>query len=62
MHCPMQNGENAEVLLDYCARKLPPTVASEVDRHVQSCGGSEACTVPLKAMCGRPWTIGNRRQ
>lgn len=42
MHCPLQNGEIAEVLLDYWARKLPPTVASEVDRHVQSCAECSA--------------------
>lgn len=38
MHCPLQNGENAEVLLDYCARKLSPAATLELERHMQSCG------------------------
>ena len=37
MHCPIQNGENAEVLLDYCARKLSPTAAAELEGHMEAC-------------------------
>jgi hypothetical protein len=53
MHCPLQNGEIAEVLLDYCARKLPPTAASEVDRHVQSCA---ECSAYCSAQ-GHVWSV-----
>ncbi|MBI1895190.1 MAG: hypothetical protein HYZ57_19780 [Acidobacteria bacterium] len=37
MRCPVQT-DNAEVLLDYCARKLSADAATALDRHIQSCG------------------------
>jgi len=37
MHCPIQNGEEAEVLLEYCARKLSPTATAELERHIERC-------------------------
>jgi len=37
MNCPVQDRENAEVLLEYCARKLPSSSIAEFDRHLESC-------------------------
>lgn len=36
MNCPLQN-DNAEVLLDYCARKLSPEALAIFERHLTSC-------------------------
>lgn len=36
MNCPLQN-DNAEVLLDYCARKLGPEALAIFERHLTSC-------------------------
>ena len=33
MNCPVQDRENAEVLLEYCARKLPSSSIAEFDRY-----------------------------
>ena len=37
MMCPMQSPENAEVLLDYCARSLPADTLARLDAHVAIC-------------------------
>jgi hypothetical protein len=37
MHCPIQNTENSEILLDYCARKLSPEATAEFERHMVGC-------------------------
>ncbi len=37
MMCPMQGRENAEVLLDYCARTLPADTLARLDAHVAMC-------------------------
>ena len=37
MMCPMQSPENAEVLLDYCARTLPADTLARLDAHVAIC-------------------------
>ena len=37
MMCPMQSPENAEVLLDYCARALPADTLARLDAHVAIC-------------------------
>jgi anti-sigma factor RsiW len=33
----MQEGGNAEILLDYCARKLSPAARATLDRHIEVC-------------------------
>lgn len=35
--CPLQSGENAALLLDYCARKLDPARAAALDAHMEQC-------------------------
>jgi anti-sigma factor RsiW len=37
MLCPIQDKENAEILLDYCDRKLGPELMARLDRHVAEC-------------------------
>ncbi len=37
MMCPMQSRENAEILLDYCARTLPADTLARMDEHVAIC-------------------------
>ena len=37
MTCPLQSQENAEVLLDYCARRLGPGASVELERHIELC-------------------------
>lgn len=36
MLCPLQH-DNAEILLDYCARKLNPSTMAILERHMDSC-------------------------
>ena len=36
MHCPVQNG-NPDILLDYCARRLPLATASILAQHMAVC-------------------------
>ena len=37
MTCPMQSRENAEILLEYCARSLPADTLARFDAHVAMC-------------------------
>ncbi len=37
MKCPVQSGENAEILLDYCARKLDWDSAALLEEHMKEC-------------------------
>lgn len=37
MSCPVQSRETAELLLDYCARRLDADAALRLDRHVAQC-------------------------
>ena len=37
--CPMQSGDRAADLLDYCARRLPRARAAAVEAHLQGCAG-----------------------
>jgi hypothetical protein len=38
MNCPMESRENAQLLLDYCARKLEPEWEAKLEGHVATCG------------------------
>ena len=46
MMCPMQSPDNAEVLLDYCARALPADTLGRLDAHVAICS---SCRQELSA-------------
>jgi hypothetical protein len=37
MQCPLQQKDTAEILLDYCARKLKPETSALLDRHLAVC-------------------------
>ncbi len=39
LRCPIQSGDNAEILLAYVDRKLDPETAAVLDRHVEGCMG-----------------------
>jgi len=40
MECPVQNRDNADLLMAYCARRLGAETAAVLERHMQKC---EAC-------------------
>jgi hypothetical protein len=37
MNCPLETRENAQLLLDYCTRKLEPESLSVLERHIAVC-------------------------
>lgn len=39
MNCPLENRENAQLLVDFCSRKLEPETAAALERHMAMCGG-----------------------
>jgi anti-sigma factor RsiW len=39
MKCPMEKGESAELLLDYCSRRLDAARERELEGHIRSCAG-----------------------
>jgi anti-sigma factor RsiW len=40
MNCPLETRENAQLLLDYCTRRLEPESVAPLERHIATC---EAC-------------------
>ena len=40
MNCPLETRENAQLLLDYCTRKLEPESMAVLERHIANC---DAC-------------------
>ncbi len=48
--CPMQTGETASLLLDYCDRKLPLELMEEMDRHLAVCGSCRDAVAGQKAV------------
>jgi len=38
MNCPLATPENAQVLLDYCSRRLAPASTEILERHIAVCG------------------------
>jgi Putative zinc-finger len=38
MNCPLETRENAQLLLDYCTRKLEPESVAALERHIEMCG------------------------
>ena len=37
MKCPIETRENADLLLEYCARHLDPTTTATLERHMEMC-------------------------
>ncbi len=37
MNCPLDTPENAQILLDYCARQLGPETTATLERHIALC-------------------------
>ena len=37
MNCPLETRDNAQLLLDYCARKLEPESVAILERHIALC-------------------------
>jgi anti-sigma factor RsiW len=37
IHCPLQSGENADLLLEYTAQRLPESQRRVLDQHVATC-------------------------
>lgn len=37
MNCPIQHPETTEILLDFCAGKLPADTAAQLQRHIDAC-------------------------
>lgn len=46
MNCPTEINEDAEILLDYCARKLSPIETAEFEIHLKQCA---ACSRLVEA-------------
>ena len=38
MNCPLETRETAQLLLDYCTRKLEPESVATLERHIAICG------------------------
>ncbi|MCX6630151.1 MAG: hypothetical protein NTW28_21235 [Candidatus Solibacter sp.] len=38
MNCPLETREDAQLLLDYCTRKLEPESVAILERHIAICG------------------------
>jgi hypothetical protein len=41
MNCPLETRENAQLLLDYCTRKLEPESVAILERHIAICGACQ---------------------
>jgi len=50
MECPVQNRENAELLLNYCARRLEPEAAAVLERHMEHCAACRAFGAAQRAV------------
>jgi anti-sigma factor RsiW len=50
MRCPIESRENAELLLDYCARKLDPSQARALEEHIARCPACQEFRVGQKLL------------
>src|ERR1022692_2486991 len=41
MNCPLQTRDNAQLLLDYCTRKLEPESVAILERHIALCSACQ---------------------
>ena len=44
MNCPIRNTATTELLLDYCAGKLPLGTTADLERHIRACPDCQAFT------------------
>jgi anti-sigma factor RsiW len=42
MKCPIETQDHAELLLEYCARKLDPVTTAVLERHIENCAACRA--------------------
>ena len=58
MNCPTKKNEDAEILLDYCARTLSPVQAAEFEVHLQECADCSRLVEAQKEVWGalEAWT------
>jgi anti-sigma factor RsiW len=58
MNCPTKRNEDAETLLDYCARKLSPTQTAEFEIHLKQCADCSRLVDAQKEVWGalEAWT------
>ena len=50
MNCPMENPENAEILLAYCAQKLDAKSTAILEEHIQICPACREFAAGQKAV------------
>jgi hypothetical protein len=50
MNCPLETRENAQLLLDYCTRKLEPESVATLERHIAVCGACRAFASSQRAV------------
>ena len=50
MQCPREHSDSAGILLDFCARRLPPQQALEVEHHLEVCDHCRASVEAQRAV------------
>ncbi|MGH9722610.1 MAG: anti-sigma factor family protein [Bryobacteraceae bacterium] len=50
MRCPIESQDSAELLLDYCARRLDPDTAASLELHIHVCPACREFREGQKAM------------
>jgi anti-sigma factor RsiW len=60
MNCPTKRNEDAEILLDYCARKLAPLQTAEFEIHLKQCPDCSRLVEAQKEVLAalKAWTPG----
>jgi anti-sigma factor RsiW len=58
MNCPTKRNEDAEILLDYCARRLSPLQTAEFEVHLKQCADCSRLVDAQKEVWGalEAWT------
>jgi anti-sigma factor RsiW len=60
MNCPTKRNEDAEILLDYCARTLSPLETAEFEVHLKQCADCSRLVEAQQEVWGalEAWTLG----
>jgi anti-sigma factor RsiW len=60
MNCPTKRNEDAEILLDYCARRLSPLQTAEFEVHLKQCSDCSRLVNAQQEVWGalEAWTPG----
>jgi anti-sigma factor RsiW len=60
MNCPTKRNEDAEILLDYCARRLSPLETAEFEVHLKQCADCSRLVNAQQEVWGalEAWTPG----